>query len=136
MAEIALKLEPVTWNDEAQTLLEPTMGKEPTYTVDDLRTEVMRGTSTLLAGSVNGERVGYVVVFVDPIGVKPEFVIQTGAALRSDTQALRLFEPLLVSMARSKGCGAMRTHLTRKGYRGVYQKMGFYQSEIVMRKGL
>ena len=133
---MAASLEVIPWTDEIEKRLRPTVIDEPTYSIANLRAEVLTGRSVLVGGVDGGRLEGVMVFFVEDFGGESEFVLQAGAGLIGDKAALAKYYPLLEKEAIRRNCAAIRTHLARDTYRAAYGRLGFSQSEIVMRKGL
>ena len=133
---MAAILKEIPWTAEIETRLRPTVVDEPTYSIADLRAEVQAGTSTLVGGFDGGRLEGVMVFFVERFGLQAEFVLQAGAGVIGDKAALQKYFPLLEREAVRRNCDAIRTHLARDTYRDAYKRLGFRQSEIVMRKAV
>nr|BDD44510.1 hypothetical protein 10 [Moraxellaceae bacterium] len=130
-------LTPTTWNEEAAMLLQGAAGNDPTYTMDDLRREVMDGDATLYGVSLGPDRLGYVVLWIDDFGRTKELVIQAGEAFQAHKLAARVTLPALREFARSRGCATMRTHVTAGSrYIRALREFGFRKTEYVLKAGV
>jgi len=134
--EAGISLREILWNDDIERRLAPTVIDEPTYSIANLRAEVLRGTSKLVGGFRAGQLEGVMVYFVDVFGGEAEFVLQAGVGMIGDKAALQRYYPLLEQVARAHQCAAIRTHLARDTYIPIYGRLGFRKSETVMRKAL
>jgi len=133
---MAAYLKAIPWTDEIEKRLRPTVIDEPTYSIANLRAEVLGGSSTLIGGFEGQILEGVMVFFVENFGGESEFVLQAGAGLIGDKAALAKYYPLLETEAKRRNCVAIRTHLARDTYQAVYKGLGFRRSEIVMRRSL
>ncbi|OEJ64651.1 hypothetical protein [Magnetovibrio blakemorei] len=132
-----VNLKSVAWNEQAAILLQGAAGVDPTYTLDDLRREVIEGHATLYLVSLGADALGYVVLWVDDFGRTRELVIQAGEAFRNHKSAARLTLPALENFARSRGCASMRTHVAGGSrFIGSLRDAGFRKTEVVFKKGV
>ena len=134
MAE-KVKLIPVNWNGEAEALLARAIGNNPTYSVAELRAEVENRTSVLMSVQTDDERLGYMALFVEGFGGNKELVLQAGAGLQNDANALARAMPAFRDFARAAGCQSIRAHMGDRARAKMMQRQGFKLAEYVVRMG-
>lgn len=118
-------------------MLRGAAGIDPTYTMDDLRREVLDGYATLYRVTLGADTLGYVVLWVDDFGRTKELVVQTGEAIRDHVYAARVALPVIEAKAGALGCSSMRVHVAG-GSRFIRElkRFGFRKTESVLKKGL
>lgn len=129
-------LRSVAWNDEAQALLARAIGNNPSYSVDELAAEVESRSSALFLVEAGQERLGYVAVFIEEFGGGKEMVLQAGAALQNDLNALRRAMPAFERFAKRNNCTSIRAHMGDMPRVKMMKKAGFALAEYVVRKGV
>jgi hypothetical protein len=129
-------LRAVAWNDEAQALLARAIGNNPSYSVEELAAEVENRSSVLFLVEAGRERLGYVAAFIEEFGGGKELVLQAGAALQNDLNALRRAMPAFSRFAERNGCTSIRAHMGDMARAKMMKRAGFELAEYVVRKGV
>lgn len=127
------------WNEEAERRLAANLDpKDPTYSIDELRREVERGTSWLYEVHEGARFLGWIVLFVEDFGGHREMIIQNGAAVVADSDLLGRTMAAVEPYARALGCVTIRTHIMtgRRSLAKKFKRLGYREAEVVLRKAI
>lgn len=125
----------VSWNAEAERLLAGATGDDSTYTLTDLRNEVVSGMAELHLVTLGPDKLGYVVLYFEDFGGTRECVLQMGEAFANWAQAAGYALQVIEAYAIQQGAKSMRAHVQKGGRLAALRNAGFRQAEIVVRKG-
>lgn len=138
--KMRVRLEPRSWSQEVEIAMAGATGNDPTYSLEDLKKEVRNGNAALYASilSLDADSVllGYCVLWIDVTGTLREMVCQSGAILNGDAEAVALTMPVIEKMAKQRGCGFVRAHISERSWWRAFKKAGFRPAETVFRKEL
>lgn len=92
------------------------------------------GDLALVAGYVEGRRIGTLLYRIDAGDLAEEFVIVHAAARVPRVDLTASVIPYFEDLARRLGCISIRAHVERRGMVAKLKGIGWGPSEIVMRK--
>jgi len=134
---MSVVLQRANWSAEAEQKMAEAIGNDPTYSIEDLKTEVARGSTVLFAvidmAASPAEKLGYVSLWVDPVGQARELVIQAGASLVGTKNGLKRAMPALAEEMRNKNCQHMRAHTFNRAVGRALRAAGARLAEEVYR---
>lgn len=127
----ALSIRPVAWCEKVAHWLGQAIASDA---IEDLIEMHLNGAQVF--GVFDGpEMVGAYMVRIEKTAKSHEGVI-VAAAGRAGVRLTECVIPYVESQFKKSGCSSIRLHTARPGLCKKAEEMGFYQSEIVMRKEL